>query len=140
MGCTCTKLPSKQETAKDQPADRASKYRAPDQPQPKVMQKAGKKTKTNVPRRAPVPPEVYLYPQKVVEMACKEEAKFIKLMKDSDVRDFSQYVGFESGITLASGNRPSTLEWNPLVFALVQGKQELCTFLLKQSIDVYRLL
>ena len=89
MGCTCTKLPSKQENSKDQPVDRASKYRVPDQPKPKMMERASKKVRASVPRRAPVPPEVYLHPNKVVEMACKEESKFIKLMKDSDVRDFS---------------------------------------------------
>ena len=54
------------------------------------------KTKGAVPRRGPVPPELYMYPHKVVEMATKEEAKFIKLMKDNDVRDFTPYIGFEA--------------------------------------------
>jgi hypothetical protein len=81
-----------------------------------------------------------MHPHKVAEMACKEEAKFIKLMKDHGVRDFTPYYGYEAGITLASGHRPATTTWNPLVFALVLGKQELCSFILKQTIDPLSLL
>jgi len=103
------------------------------------MQRAPK-TKGTVPRRGPVPPELYMHPDKVVEMACKEEAKFIKLMKDNDVKDFTPYIGFEAGVTLASGLKPFTTTWNPLVFALVLGKQELCAFILKQSVDPQSLL
>lgn len=142
MGCQCTKLPSKQQEAPNNITDRASKYRVPDQqqmPPPKVMQRVTK-TKAAIPRRGPVPVELYMQPHKVVEMACKEEAKFIKLMKDNDVRDFTPYIGYEAGITLASGYKPSTTMWNPLVFALVLGKQELCTFILKQTFDAQNLL
>jgi hypothetical protein len=82
---------------------------------------------------AQVPIEVYLNRPKIAEMAYKEEAKFIRLLKDFKIRDLTRFVGYEADppILLASGNKPRTLQWNPFVFALVLGRTELFNFIAK---------
>lgn len=104
----------------------------------KASKKQAKKT---IPRKVPIPSEIFISPHKIVEMACREEAKFVKMMKECDIKDFSRFVGYEADITLISGKKPSTLGWNPLVFALVLGKQDLSNFILRQThFNITRLL
>ena len=57
-------------------------------------------------------------------MAYKEEAKFIKLVKDFNIKDLSRFKGYEADppVTLSTGRRIQTASWNPLTFALVLGK------------------
>jgi hypothetical protein len=45
---------------------------------------------------AQVPIEVYLNRPKIAEMAYKEEAKFIRLLKDFKIRDLTRFVGYEA--------------------------------------------
>lgn len=54
-----------------------------------------------------MPAYVYQEPHKVVEMAYKEEAKFIKLIKDNGIKDLTRFTGYEAEppIILASGKR-----------------------------------
>ena len=74
--------------------------------------------------RKQVPSDVYLFPGKITEMAYKEEAKFIKLMKDYNIKDLSRFKGYEADppVSLTTGRRVQTYTWNPLTFALVLGK------------------
>lgn len=39
---------------------------------------------------------IYLEPWKIVEMSVKEELKFIKLMKEHNIRDLTIFFGYET--------------------------------------------
>lgn len=85
------------------------------------------------PRRQ-VPKELYLERPKMVELALREESKFVKLLKDNQIRDLSVFTGYELDppLVLSNGKKiQSTALWNPLVFALVLGKSDLYTSLVK---------
>ena len=50
----------------------------------KASKKQAKKT---IPRKVPIPSEIFISPHKIVEMACREEAKFVKMMKECDIKE-----------------------------------------------------
>jgi hypothetical protein len=56
------------------------------------------------------------------------------MMKDNDIKDLTRFIGFEAeSLTLTSGKKPQTATWNPLIFALVCGRQELSNFIIKHN-------
>ena len=69
-------------------------------------------------------------------LAVKDPNRFIQLTKQSEVKDFSKYVGFnlaaERDILLKSCRQVlDTSDWNPLTFALViTGLDELRDYIL----------
>ena len=60
----------------------------------------------------------------MAELACKNPTKFIEITRQSEVKDFSKYIGFdltaEEDIILQSRKTIlSTSDWNPLTYALL---------------------
>jgi len=47
------------------------------------------------PKKSLMPVELYLERSKLVEMAHKEESKFIKIVKDHGIKDLTKFVGYE---------------------------------------------
>ena len=73
----------------------------------------------------------------MAEMAYTNQDQFIELMRKNKVKDFSKYVGFDltqsSYIILESGRQVhTTIDWNPLTFALVFEKAKLLDFILDE--------
>ena len=95
-----------------------------------MAQEKGKK-----PPRRQVPKYLYLDRAKFVEMAFEVETKFVKLLKDHQVRDLSVFIGYEHEPSIVLGTTrkkvQTTTQWNPLVFALVLGKNELYSAIVK---------
>lgn len=77
--------------------------------------------------------QLYLNPDKLAELAYNEPETFIKLMKQYKVKNLVPFVGFEAEppLVLHSGRQVSTKKWNPLLFALVQGKTDLFNFIIR---------
>ena len=95
--------------------------------------------------RKQIPKELYLERPKLVELALKDESKFLKVMKDNHIRDLSLYAGYEiePPLVLTTGKKVQTTAlWNPLIFALVKGKTDLYTSLVKlmQGFNAYKTL
>ena len=80
-----------------------------------------------------VNPDVYLRPDIVIELALKDEIKFIKLMKDNNVRNLVPIIGYQylPELILKSGRKVTTASWNILTFALVLGRESLFNFIVK---------
>lgn len=84
--------------------------------------------------RKQILPDIYLKPHTIAEMAYQEEAKFIKLIKENNIKNLAIFKGYEvpPQMILKSGRKVSTETWNPLTYALVLGKQELYNFIVKE--------
>ena len=132
MGCTCTKLPKKEESV-----DRRHQYsieKDPSQPAPtKIL--VNKKAALPVrPLRPQWPSHIYLNPSEMAQMAYKDELHLMKELKDYKIkRELSGFRGYqcEPEMRLSSGKVVETEAWNPLTYGLVQGKQELVYFITK---------
>lgn len=77
----------------------------------------------------------------MAKLAVKDEAEFIRIAKQNQLKDFSRYKGYnhaaDSVIILESGRRVlDTSTWNPLVFALVLDRPVLLSFILQNSIRI----
>jgi len=67
---------------------------------------------------------VYTQTKEMAQLACKDPASFISMTKKAEVKDLSKYVGFnlvsERDVILQSSRTVlSTVDWNPLTFALL---------------------
>ena len=73
----------------------------------------------------------------MAELAYIDQDRFIELTRRNKVKDFSKYVGFDltksSYIILDSGRQVhTTVDWNPLTFALVFEKTRLLDYILDE--------
>ena len=83
----------------------------------------------DAPRKIPPPQdaEVYLGYVRMAKYSREDPARFISLCKHDKIKDIRRFKGHEATnnaiIMLNSGRQiASTLEWNPLTFALVNNE------------------
>ena len=77
---------------------------------------------------------VYMSPAAMTDLARNDPEKFINLCKKNDIKDIRFYKGYEATndkvVMLNTGRQiSSTVNWNPLTFALVNNSKPLLKYI-----------
>lgn len=151
MGCSCTKdmkegQPSRQKKYEMKPEETKEKSKSQQQkeehssynnsPQKQEIVSPVKRDKYERTEEDKQIQEIYLKPERLVELSQTNEKEFILQVKKFKLFNLNRFRGYEAPqpLVLASGRKVmSTQQWNPFTFALVLGKVNLYNFIYKEA-------
>lgn len=87
--------------------------------------------------------KIYAHPEEIAKLAFKDVPEFIKTIKKYKLQNLAPFIGYEAdpAVVLQSSKSVNTYYWNPFTVALVLGKGDLYSFIIKEmNFNMRRLL